>query len=234
MKSSPDGGQDFVFVLAESELELVPEAILSENAVVSSSKTRGKRASNIILDASYHHSAMKGLRDGERRGRPDIAHFFLLLCLDSLLNRTGKLKTIIHTRNDQRITISSELRLPPSYHRFIGLMESLFQNGAVPSREAPLMEIEDGWSLLDVIKAEKCGKVVVLDSEGCLEDPSVALAGAGEGPTVVVIGGFPSGSLRSDISSLKPHILSMGAEMLKVWTVTAEMLSAAYAAVKEP
>lgn len=233
MRSSHEGRRNFVFILAESELELVPQDILSEGAVFSTAKTRGKRASNIILDASYHHSAMRKLKEGDRRGRPDIAHFFLLLCLDSRLNRAGKLKTIIHTRNNQRITISPELRLPPSYHRFVGLMESLFQNGAVPSKEEPLMRIEGGWSLLDVLKAEKCEDVIVLDSEGEQEEPVAALSSNQKGPTAVVIGGFPSGSLHSDLSSLNPKTLSMGAEMLKVWTVAAEMLTAAFA-VKEP
>jgi len=233
MRSSPEGGRRFAFILAEAELETVPKEILSEKAIVSTARTREKRASNMILDASYHHSAMKQLGEGERRGRPDIAHFFLLLCLDSRLNHAGRLKTVIHTRNDQRITVSPELRLPPSHHRFIGLMESLFQNGAVPSRDEPLMEIESGWGLLDVIRAEKCGRAVVLDAAGDRKDPSAALSGAGGGSTAVVIGGFPSGSLHSDLSSLKPEVLSMGAEMLKVWTVTAEMLSAAYASIKE-
>ena len=234
MRSSPEGGRRYVFVLAESELELVPAEIQSENSVFSTAKTRGKRASNILLDASYHHSAMKNLAEGERRGRPDIAHFFLLLCLDSRLNHIGRLKIIIHTRNNQRITISPELRLPPSYHRFVGLVESLFQNGAVPSKEEPLMKIEGGWGLLDVLKAEKCDRVVVLDSEGEEKDPVAAFADNYEGSTAVVIGGFPSGTLHSDISSLKPSVLSMGEDMLKVWTVTAEMLSAAYASVTRP
>lgn len=234
MRSSPEGGPRYVFVLAESELELVPAEIHSENSVFSTAKTRGKRASNILLDASYHHSAMKNLPDGERRGRPDIAHFFLLLCLDSRLNHIGRLKIIIHTRNNQRISISPELRLPPSYHRFVGLAESLFQNGAVPSKEDPLMKIEGGWGLLDVLKAEKCDRVVLLDSEGEEKDPAAVFADGREGATAVVIGGFPSGTFHSDISSLNPSVLSMGPDMLKVWTVTAEMLSGAYASVTRP
>jgi len=233
MRSSAEPGRRFVFILAESELEPIPKGILSEKAIVASAKTRDKKASNMLLDASFHHSAMRSLQDGERRGRPDIAHFFLLLCLDSRLNHAGMLKTIVHTRNDERITVSPELRLPPSYHRFVGLVESLFQNGAVPSAEKPLMGIEGGWSLLDVIKAEKCDKVVVLDAEGEAGTPSEALSGK-EGATAVVIGGFPSGSFHADLSPLKPTTLSMGKEMLKVWTVASEMLSAAYWSIKGP
>lgn len=234
MRSSPDPAHKFVFVLAESELELVPNEILSGKSIISSAKTRGKKASSMLLDASYHHSAMKPLEDWERRGRPDIVHFFLLLCLDSRLNHAGRLKTVVHTRNNERITVSPDLRLPPSYHRFVGLAESLFQNGAVPSKEEPLMQIEEGWSLLDVLKAEKCERVIVLDAEGREESPIQSLSRTKGISTAVVIGGFPNGSLRSDLSPLNPGMLSMGREMLKVWTVTAEMLSAAYGSITGP
>jgi rRNA small subunit pseudouridine methyltransferase Nep1 len=62
------------FVLAESALELVPEEIRSKQAVVNDSKRRGLDASEILLDRSFHHSAMTSLKDSEKRGRPDIVH----------------------------------------------------------------------------------------------------------------------------------------------------------------
>lgn len=233
MRSSAEAPK-FVFILAESELEVIPKEIVSAKAVFSNAQTRGKKPSNILLDASYHHSAMRTLDDGERRGRPDIAHFFLMLCLDSRLNKEGMLKTVVHTRNDERITVSPETRLPPSFHRFVGLMESLFQNGAVPSADSPLMKIEGGWPLADVIGAEKCERLIVLDAGGSRVPPSEMLGSRPAGSVAVVIGGFPSGSFRSDLSPLNPERLSLGEEMLKVWTVTSEMLSAAFAAIKGP
>jgi len=233
MRSSPDAPK-FVFILAESELETVPKEILSDRCIIANAGSRGKKPSNLILDASFHHTAMKKLDEGGRRGRPDIAHFFLTLCLDSRLNHAGMLRTIVHTRNDQRITVSPDTRLPPSYHRFIGLMEGLFQNGAVPSGGNPLIGIEEGWSLVDVIKAEKCDRLIVLDADGIQESPAKAIESENVKSVAVVIGGFPSGSLHADLSSLEPERLSLGKEMLKVWTVTSEMLSAAYSAVKEP
>jgi rRNA small subunit pseudouridine methyltransferase Nep1 len=233
MRSSPDSARRFVFILAEAELEQVPKEIASQKAVFANASTRGKKASNILLDASFHHSAMTNLEDGGRRGRPDISHFFLLLCLDSRLNHDGLLKIVIHTRNDERIDVRPDLRLPPSYHRFVGLMESLFQNGAVPSLKDPLLKIECGWPLADVLKAEKCETIIVLDAEGLKSDP-VEVLSEGKGATAIIIGGFPSGQLHSDLSSLKVEKLSLGEEMLKVWTVTAEMLCAAQKSLKGP
>jgi rRNA small subunit pseudouridine methyltransferase Nep1 len=233
MRSSPNPPR-FVFILAESELETIPKDILNDRCVLANARTREKRPSNILLDASFHHAAMNKLDEGERRGRPDIVHFFLMLCLDSRLNHAGRLRTIVHTRNDERITISPETRLPPSYHRFVGLMESLFQNGAVPSREKPLMKMETGWNLIDVIKAEKCDRLIVLDAGIITATPAETIGSKPAGSIAVVIGGFPSGSLHADLSQLKPEQLPLGEDMLKVWTVTSEMLAAAYSSIKEP
>jgi len=234
MKSSHKEKEQFVFVLAETEMELIPHEILSERSVVATGKERGKKTSNLILDASYHHSAMKELKEGERRGRPDIAHFFLMMCLDSRLNQMGKLKTIIHTRNDERISISPETRLPPSYHRFIGLMENLFQNRVVPSKDNPLLRIENGWLLNDVLRSEKCERIIILDSDGTEESPEEIFESKKTARTAIVIGGFPNGSLHSELSSLETEKLSLGKEMLKVWTVASEMLIAAYNSITKP
>ena len=83
------------FVLAESELEMVPEKLLSHPAVVSSAKRRGKKPEEILLDSNFHHNALKGIEDGERRGRPDIAHVFLLVALESIANKRGLIKDVI-------------------------------------------------------------------------------------------------------------------------------------------
>lgn len=233
MRSSPDAPR-FVFILAESELETVPKDILNDRCVLANARTREKNPSSLLLDASFHHAAMNNLDEGERRGRPDMVHFFLMLCLDSRLNHAGRLKTIVHTRNDERITISPETRLPPSYHRFVGLMESLFQNGTVPSSEKPLIRMEKGWNLIDVIKAEKCDRLIVLDAGDVTATPEETIGSKPAESIAVIIGGFPIGSLHADLSSLKPEMLSLGEEMLKVWTVTSEMLAAAYSSIKEP
>lgn len=234
MKSSHDGREKFVFVLGESEIELVPDEILTHGSVLASARDRKKRPSNILLDASYHHSALRALEAGERRGRPDLTHFFLMLCLDSRLNSAGMLRTIVHTRNDERITISPDARLPPSYHRFVGLIESLFQNRAIPSNANPLLVIEDGWTLEDVISSEKCDRIIVLDSEGVQAEPEKFLRKKDAKRIAVVIGGFPSGQFRSNLSRLGIEKLSFGKETLKIWTIASEMLVAAYRTLKEP
>ncbi|MEM2899891.1 MAG: hypothetical protein QXT63_03795, partial [Thermoplasmata archaeon] len=130
-----------VLILADAELELVPESISGHPAVKSSQEKKGKAWNKMLLDASLHHSAMQKLKDGYRRGRPDIAHFFSLLCLDSILNLESKLDTIIHTRNDDVIYLNPKTNLPKNYNRFVGLIESLYEKNVVPNEENPLLQM---------------------------------------------------------------------------------------------
>src|SRR5439155_1338304 len=73
----------------------------------------------LILDQTYHHSAI--LRLGPRetaRGRPDIPHLSLLLALGSPLNLTGGLKCYVHTRDNNIIRVDSRARLPRNTTEF--------------------------------------------------------------------------------------------------------------------
>ncbi len=114
-------------ILADSELELMPEEI---------------KKRKILLDSSLHHSLMKGLKDWKRRGRPDIVHVFLLIAQESILNRKGLLKTYIHTRNDEIIYVNPEMRIIKNYNRFKGLMQQLLIHGKVPLKGKSLMEMK--------------------------------------------------------------------------------------------
>ncbi|MCD6461758.1 MAG: 16S rRNA methyltransferase [Thermoplasmata archaeon] len=146
-------------ILGEAELELVPERIAGHPAVRKNAEKRGKRPTNTLLDSSLHHQAMKVLPDRTRRGRPDIVHYFLLLSLDSILNQHGLLRVWVHTRNDELIRVDPETRIPRSGPRFVGLMESLFQNRAIPGKENPLLPMESGWTLEDVVRGVRDGRL---------------------------------------------------------------------------
>ncbi|MEO2151558.1 MAG: 16S rRNA methyltransferase, partial [Thermococcus sp.] len=82
-------------VIADSELELVPESIADHPAVVNYARRRGKKPEEVILEGSYHHAALRKLEDGERRGRPDIVHICLLNALESIANKEGKLRVYV-------------------------------------------------------------------------------------------------------------------------------------------
>ncbi len=210
-------------VLADAEVELVPPALAGHPAVRTSAKKRGRSPTTILLDSSLHHPALKKFPEGERRGRPDIAHLFVLLCLDSVLNARGELRTIVHTRNDEVIRIAPETRIPKNYPRFVGLMEDLFQKGAVPE-DKPLLRLERGIPLEKLLAEfatpkwafREGGESVNLWQEFARQT----------GDLVAVIGGFPHGDFRSPVTTLCDRVVSIHEEPLRAWTVTSEILVA--------
>ncbi len=209
-------------ILADSELEIVPKEIQGHPSVVKHAKLRKKRPSNLLLDATYHHQAIRSKygEEAERRGRPDIVHFFLMNAQESILNQEGKLRVYVHTRNNDVIFIKPETRLPKSYPRFIGLMENLFHNGAVPNVDEPLMWIEK-MSLQSLV--ERIGaRSVVLSENG----RKVALREY-EIPedVTIIIGGFPHGDFLSNVSFAE-EIISIYDGTLMAWVAAYEIIGA--------
>ena len=176
-------------VLADSELELVPAESQRHPAVRSFAKKRGRPPASILLDSSIHHPALKGVREGERRGRPDIAHIVLVTALDSILNLEGGLRLFLHTRNDEVIQVAPETRVPKNYTRFVGLMEDLFEKGEVPEG-TPLLHMDRGVTLKDLL-GRFGGTRWAFAEDGEPIDLASAIAEFGGGDLVAVVGGFP-------------------------------------------
>ena len=207
-------------VIADAELEPVPESIRDHPAVVSYAKRRGKRPEEIILDGTYHHAALRKLPDGERRGRPDIVHICLLNALESIANKEGLLRVYVHTRNDEVIYIKPETRIPRNYNRFVGLMESLFKNRAVPGG-LELLRMEEK-TLEELVEEIGSDGVFVMHETGRFVKPrkfGSVLAGL-ETPAVI-IGGFPHGDFRSKIPW---KLVSIYRKPLMAWTVVSEVV----------
>jgi rRNA small subunit pseudouridine methyltransferase Nep1 len=211
-------------ILADAELELIPQRIWGHPAVVAYTKRRKKKAGMCLLDATYHHSAMKNLEEGDRRGRPDMVHFFLLLALDSILNQEGKLRVAVHTRNDEIIEVNPKTRLPKHYERFVGLIESLYDMGAVPSRKEPLLELTYGMPLKDYIEEiRKDERIMVMAPSGEYRKPGGIFRSKGD--YIVIIGGFPEGDYRSPVYDVADEVVSIYDGMLKIWTVVSEVIA---------
>ena len=222
--------REYIIIIADSELELVPEAIVMERCVLNSARARSKDPKKMLLDASHHHPAFGKLPDGERRGRPDIVHLSLLLCLDSDVNAAGRMKIFVHTRNDDVIAVNPETRLPPNYIRFVGLIEQLFEQHVVPSRENALLELRQKVPLDMLVDALKADEVIVLEPEGD-QTPLEEVVSSCKGEKVILIfGGFSKGTFRSDLGKLKPMRVSFGVRMMKAWTVASKTLRALEAA----
>jgi len=214
-------------VLAESELEIVPGKIISHPSVINYSKQYNKRLENIILEASFHHSAIKYLPDSEKRGRPDIVHFFLLSALESISNKKGELKVIVHTRNNEAIYINPETRLIKNYIRFLGLIEQLFEKKIIAFEEKTLLELRENKTLENLIIEEKHDYVVSFSPDGKkvkLLNYLKNLKKKNHKNLLCIIGGFPHGNFHNDISKFSDDVVSIYNETLTAWTVANELL----------
>jgi len=163
---------------------------------------------------------MKTLPEAEKRGRPDITHFSLLEALGSPLCKEGLLRTCVHTFDDMVISVSGETRLPRNYNRFLGLMEQLLELKRIPPKGEPLLTLSEGMSFPLLLEKLKPDFTVAFSRKGTTKtlEQTVAEFVEKKNP-VVVVGGFPHGTLSGDVIGLADEVVSIDREMLDAWTV---------------
>jgi len=211
-------------IIAESSIELVPNELVDHPAILNWAHRKRKDPHSLILDQTYHHSAI--LRLGPRgtgRGRPDIPHFSLLLALGSPLNLTGGLRCYVHTRDNNIIKVDSEARLPRNTDRFTSLLEQLYQEKTVPPAGRPLMSIKPG-SLGDLL-SEISGVVIALTTKGLPKRIDEVASRLAELHTpVLLVGGFPKGHFSKDALSKVKESYRIHHQGLEAWTVVARAI----------
>ena len=209
-------------VLAESAIELVPNEIADHKTVLGTARRKKKDPRRLMLDQSYHHSAILKLgRAGIGRGRPDIAHFSLLVALGSPLNLEDKLRCFVHTRDNHVITINPRARLPRNTDRFTSLLEQLYEESVVPKSGTPLMSLKHE-SLHDLIRGISSDSVIAMTTQGNprpLESVSLELASIKK--TTVLIGGFPTGHFSKKTIEESSRQYRIDRRQLEAWTVVA-------------
>jgi rRNA small subunit pseudouridine methyltransferase Nep1 len=155
------------------------------------------------------------------RGRPDIAHFSLLLALGSPLNSDNQLNCLVHTRDDHVITIDPRARLPRNTDRFTALIEQLYQDSVVPSSGPPLMKLE-GQSLKDLLRKISPDSIVALTTAGSpkpMEAVAIGLSAAKR--PVLLVGGFPVGHFSDPTMMMTTGKFRIDRRRLEAWTVVA-------------
>ena len=211
-------------VLAESSIELVPNELVRLPSIVKWAQRKRKAPHSLVLDQTYHHSAI--LRLGPRgagRGRPDIAHLSLLLALGSPLNLSGELKCYVHTKDNNIIEVNPKARLPRNTDRFTSLLEQLYQEKIVPPTGPPLLSIKPGsiGTLLDEIS----GMVVALTTTGPRKHMDEIASGLTEHrKPVLLVGGFPEGHFSEDTLSNAKESYRIHDHGLEAWTVLARAI----------
>ena len=216
-------------ILAESELELVPEEIVNHPQVRGYARYTHKTPSRTLLDSAEFFKAQLRIPDGDRRGRPDLIHTALILALDSPACRRRELQVMIHTRNNRVIIINPETRIPKNYKRFVGLIEQLFETGRVPPTGEALLSMEREMTLPELVNSLSPKKTIVFDAGGTLVKLPDELRTHLEpvDDAVVIVGGFPHGHFKQ-VAGLKKvdETLSISEHELLAATVVAFIISA--------
>ena len=208
------------FVLAESALELVPKEIRRQPAVLSDARRRGKDASEILMDRSFHHSAMAKLKDSEKRGRPDLVHVTLLNVTGAPLYLDGSVRIFVHTYDDLVIEIAEKTRIPKNYLRFRSLMEKVLverpNQGLIKVNPMGFKELVRMTSSDEVVGLSVQGKTMSL--EGLAK-----MVMAAKSPSVVV-GGFPHGHFLPETLSVMDQIFRMDTRPLEAHVVASRVI----------
>jgi len=177
------------FVIAEAALELIPESIRGDSSVRSDARRREEEPDGILLDRSIHHSAMVRLKDGYRRGRPDLVHLTLLSVTSTPLHQEKRAKVYVHTFDDSVLEFEEGARPPKSYARFRNLVEKLLverpSQGLVKVRNLTLPQ------LLREVGADYSAGLSVQGAPARLD--ALASRLVNKKSPAVIVGGFPRG-----------------------------------------
>jgi len=206
-------------ILAESSIELVPNEIAGHRSILSSAQRKKKDPHRLILDQSYHHSAILRLEgSGVGRGRPDIAHFSLLIALGSPLNAEHQLRCFVHTRDDHVITINPSARLPRNTDRFTSLLEQLYEESRIPPRGPQLMSLKQETlpKLLNEISSDNAVALTTQGSPKPMEMVADQLKKAQR--PVVLVGGFPVGHFSHQTINASSANYRIDRRRLEAWT----------------
>ncbi len=212
-------------MLAEASIETVPNEIVGHPAVLNWAHRKRKDPRRLILDQNYHFAAIQKLgRAGLKRGRPDIAHFCLLLALGSPLNLRGRLQCHVHTIQDRIIKIDSKARLPRNTDRWVSLLEQLYEEKVVPPMGPPLLSLTHG-TVVDLLNELKADLVVALTTEGELKSMEhVGGRLASQKRPALLVGGFSEGHFSKSTMSRVDESYRVDRRRLEAWTVVARAI----------
>lgn len=209
-------------IITEAPLELVPKKLRNHPSVVAHANRQGKKPSEILLDNSWHFAAMKGIENEIKRGRPDIVHICLLESCSIPLFFDNKIQIFVHTINEQVISIGSGIRLPKSYHRFVGLFEKLFLEKEIKSNEKILLKLEDMTfsELIEMINPKEVIGFSLEGEESSFDEISSKL----DENSCIVIGGFQKGHFSNSIIKNLTQLKKIGKDSLEAHIVISRIL----------
>jgi len=209
-------------ILSESALELVPYELEEHPSVVSHAKKLGKYPSDILLDNSWHFAAMKGIKNEIKRGRPDLVHFSILEATTIPLYYQNKLNLFVHTIDNKVIRFGKNVHIPKSYHRFQGVIEKLFQEKKIMSKNELLLDMRE-QTFSELIEEINPSNVIGFSTEGELSSYQ-KIASEIPDNSCIVLGGFQKGHFSDSVQNKITTLYSVGNESFEGHVVTSRIL----------
>ena len=209
-------------IISESALELVPFELEDHPSVVSHARKLGKYSSEILLDNSWHFAAMKGIKNEIKRGRPDLVHFSILEATTIPLYLQNKLNLFVHTIDDKVIHFGKNVHLPKSYHRFEGVIEKLYQEKKIMTKNELLLEIKE-QTFLELINEINPSKIIGFSTEGKSSSYEKIAAQISDN-SCIVIGGFQKGHFSDTVQNTITDLYSVGNESFEGHVVASRIL----------
>ena len=209
-------------ILSESALELVPYELQEHPSVISHAKKLGKHPSEILLDNSWHFAAMKGIKNEIKRGRPDLVHFSILEATTIPLYYQNKLNLFVHTIDNKVIHFGNNVHIPKSYHRFQGVIEKLFQEKKVLSKNELLLEIKD-QTFSELIHEINPFNVIGFSTSG-QSSSYQKIASDIPDNSCIVIGGFQKGHFSDSTQSKITNLYSIGNDSFEGHVIVSRIL----------
>ena len=208
-------------ILVDCGLEIIPKQIRRNPSI---SRTISKKNySSQLLDNALHHSAMKNLKNFEKRGRPDITHLCLLNALGSPLNKQGKLKLYIHTIHNKIFEINPDIRIARNYNRFKGLMAKLLIEERIETEDSILISSVNE-NLQNLINKFKNSEILLFSHKGRLIKSYRDLFSESSNKNyVAVIGGFQKSTFSKEILQLSENLISLSDYSLDAWIVVSKI-----------
>lgn len=192
------------------------------NSVTASARRFNKKPSEILLDISWHFAAMKGIKNEIKRGRPDLIHFSLLEACSIPLYFENRLNVFVHTIDDKVISIGQNVRLPKSYHRFIGLVEKLYNTKEIKENSNTLLTLED-MSFGELIRKINPEQTIALSSKG-IKSSYQKLSEEIKNNTCLVVGGFSKGQFSDKNKEYFDKIVSVDNNPLEAHIIISRIL----------
>ena len=210
-------------IFVDCGLEIIPKQI-RHNPSISRSISQ-KNYSSQLLDNALHHSAMKNLKNFEKRGRPDITHLCLLNALGSPLNKKEKMKVYIHTYHNKIFEMNPKIRIARNYNRFKGLMAKLLIEERIATEDSILISSVNE-NLQNLINKFKNSEILLFSHKGRLIKSYRDLFSESSNKNyVVVIGGFQKSTFSKEILQLSENLISLSEYTLDAWIVVSKIIN---------